>query len=102
MGDPIIEEIELEKFTSFNSFIKKSRNMTPRILSIQLKELGSAGLIKKEAQAASRKTTRYKLTAKGQEMHKIITEIKKWNIRWNKAPASCISTACTECDSFRI
>lgn len=98
---PIIEEIASGKFSGFNKFVKKSRNITARTLSIQLKELEAAGLVEKSNnEHKNRKTTSYSLTGKGQELHRIITEIKGWNIKWNNVPAHCLKLSCTECQKY--
>jgi len=97
---PIIEEIAFSKF-GFNRFLTQS-NLTPRILSIQLKELEDAGMIKKRFyKRANRKVAEYVLTQKGLELHDIITKIKLWNMKWSKVPDFCLSTPCTECPKYR-
>ncbi len=93
---PLIEEIALNDFNGFNNFLEKSK-ITPRILSMQLKELENTGVIKKKNSNAK---TKYVLTEKGHELHNIITEIKRWNLRWGDVPESCLSTPCTECSMY--
>lgn len=92
---PVIEEIAMKKFSGFNSFIGRTKRMTPRILSLQLKELEKAGLIKRRHPVGC--ATEYALTKKGRELHGLITEIKKWSIRWNKVPGSCLGASCAGC-----
>ena len=97
----IIEEIAFERFDSFNGFLRKSKSITPRTLSSQLKELEAAGLVKKKYYNNSNNTAvTYNLTPKGKEMHSIIGNIKKWSAKWNKMPESCLSIPCTECPQF--
>ncbi|MCX6815920.1 MAG: helix-turn-helix domain-containing protein [Candidatus Aenigmarchaeota archaeon] len=97
---PVFEEIAFEKFNGFNSFISRFPNITPRILSRQLKEMEDEDLIKKTfVKKQNQNITKYMLTAKGKEMQKIILEIKKWNMRWNKTSDTCLHTACSECQS---
>jgi len=95
---PILEEIAFGNFHSFNTFIRKSRSITPRVLSNQLKELETAGLIKKDVSSS---TTSYTLTPKGSEFHKLIKKMKKWNVKWNTVPAYCLQIPCTSCPNFR-
>jgi DNA-binding HxlR family transcriptional regulator len=99
---PIFEEIVLGKFDGFNSFLSKSGgDITPRILSRQLKELEEEGIIKKVSQKKDRQTiTRYVVTPKGREIHNLIIDIKKWNIKWNKTPEVCLSTSCADCKAY--
>ena len=58
-----------------------------------LKELTKAGLIEKSDNA-------YSLTEKGSELCNAIDEIKKWNIKWNNSPKSCLKSSCMECGYF--
>lgn len=68
---PIMTEVALGGFDGFNNFARRVP-LTPRILSKQLKELETAGLIKRLEAAR----TRYELTEK------------------------CLETPCTRCDSL--
>jgi DNA-binding HxlR family transcriptional regulator len=94
----IVEEMALGKFDGFNSFLRKTKGLTPRTLSQELKALESAGVVRKTSTVSNNQTsTRYALTKKGRELHGAITEIKKWNVKWNKTPAVCLSIPCSEC-----
>ncbi len=98
---PIIEEIALGSFDGFNIIMNKMNDITPRTLSLHLQELENAGIIRKKLiQIDNKQNTQYNLTKKGKELHGIITEIKQWNIRWNKIPELCLTTPCTECPNF--
>lgn len=99
---PIIEEIALGKFYGFNKFLKKA-DVTPRILSRQMKELEEAGIVEKRYHVQNnRKITEYILTKKGAEFHKVIVKAKKWNIKWNNIQKLCLHTPCTECVQYKI
>lgn len=91
---PVIEEIAFGRFEGFNRFLSKTRGITPRTLSLQLKELENSGVI---AKINGQNAATYRLTKKGLELHGIITEIKKWNVRWNAVPERCLKNTCTEC-----
>jgi DNA-binding HxlR family transcriptional regulator len=93
---PLIEEIALGKFTGFNEFSRAAK-ITPHVLSIRLKELEDEGIIAKKMVGDKTKVTNYLLTEKGQDIHGIIVKMKKWNIKWEGAPKSCLKTSCTEC-----
>ena len=98
---PIVQEIALGKFCGFNRFMSKAGNITPRILSKQLKELEDAGLIKKITKRHSNsQLTEYALTKKGLEFHKIIRELKKWSRKWDNTPENCLKIVCTECPKY--
>lgn len=90
----LLSDIRMNKFKGFYNFTVKTK-ITPRTLSQQLKELEKAGLIKKRIEEGG-----YSLTLKGEEMCKLIDEIKKWNIKWNTIPEDCLKRSCSECKLF--
>lgn len=89
---PLLIEIKMGKFKGFYKFTISS-SITPKTLSNELKELTQAGLIEKSDNA-------YSLTEKGLELCNAIDEIKKWNIKWNNTPKSCLGWSCMECGYF--
>src|SRR3989304_7336362 len=92
---PVFEEIALNRFEGFNSFVKKDGSITPKILSMELQELQKGGLIKRTSDKGSKKTS-YVLTDKGREFHDVIKKMKKWNEKWNNTP-ECTNISCTDC-----
>lgn len=73
----IISEIASSEFVGFNSFRKKIGSITPKILSAYIKDLESTGIIsKKTLVVESRATSRYELTKKGKELHRLISKIR--------------------------
>ena len=93
----IVEEIALDRFEGFNEFIRKSRHLTPHILSMELQEMEKAGFVKK---GSKNSTTSYKLTQKGKDLHAIIRRMKEWSIKWHRSDELCKSITCTECPDF--
>ena len=94
---PIVEELALGSFLGFNRFVSAAFGITPRVLSMRLSEMESAGLIVK---TPTNGQTRYTLTGKGLELHELITDIKKWNVKWNSIAEECVRIPCTRCDGF--
>lgn len=94
----IIEEIAFGKFEGFNSFLERSNKITPRVLSLELKELESNGFIRRKQ--GNRKTD-YVLTKKGAEAHNLIIQLKKWAMKWAKnTPSDCPEKSCLVCQAF--
>ncbi len=93
----IIEEVALGKFRGFNEFSRKA-NITPRSLSIHLKDLEKNRIISKISNGSR---SEYALTEKGRDLHKVVASIKKWNVKWGKVPKECVATSCTECGLYR-
>jgi len=95
---PLIEEVAHREIYSFNRLVKKAHGATPRIISMQLKELEKSGIIKKEFRAQdNRKFAAYSLTKKGTELQRVINGMKAWNVKWNRVPEFCLNTPCLEC-----
>lgn len=89
---PLLIEIKMGKFKGFYKFTTSS-SITPKTLSNELKELTQAGLIEKSDRS-------YSLTKKGLELCNAVDEIKKWSIKWNNSPKSCLENSCMECNYF--
>lgn len=97
----LFEEIALDRFEGFNQLLRKTKSVTPKIVSLHLKELETAGLITKKMILRNNcRVTNYTVTAKGREFHEIIRHMKKWNMKWKTAPSYCLSTPCSECPLF--
>ena len=90
---PILLEMRAGKFEGFYGFSMRSK-VTPRTLSKQLKELEKDGLIKKTDSG------KYDLGEKGEELCKIIDELKKWNVKWNNIHPTCLDKTCVGCRYF--
>ncbi len=96
---PVFEEVAYGRFDGFNRFLERSKSMTPRILSIRLRELERAGLVKKASKPAEADV--YALTERGKELQGIVLEFKKWGVRNRFAPDVCLKAPCTECPNFK-
>ncbi len=72
--------------------------ITPKILSLRLKELEKEKLIKKKIDT-SKFPIRcdYSLTKRGDDFIKIIKDIKKWALKWNIKNKVCEETNCKNC-----
>ncbi len=88
----IVEEIAFGRFTGFNEVLRRTA-MTPRTLSRKVKRLEESGLIQK----LGGPETKYQLTEKGKDIHRLVTEIKRVHEKWGDVPGTCESTPCTEC-----
>ena len=90
---PLLYELRLGKFQGFYKFTAKTK-ITPRTLSRELTELAKAGLIEKDV------NERYFLTEKGEELCRLVDDIKRWNIKWNSTHENCMNRSCIECGYF--
>ncbi len=81
------------------SEIKSSiQDITPKILSLRLKELEKEGLILKKVDASSFPIkSEYALTESGEEFIKIIKDLKSWSLKWKFDNKICANARCKEC-----
>lgn len=72
--------------------------ISPKMLSLRLRELESEGLITREADTRSVPfRTYYSLTGRGEGLIRIIEEIKRWGLRWGMGSTSCEGIDCRKC-----
>lgn len=72
--------------------------ITPKILSLRLKELEKEKLLKKRVDASNFPIKcEYSLTKSGEDFIKIIKYIKKWALKWNIKNKVCEETNCKNC-----
>ena len=75
----IIRALLLSKYR-FNELNKKIPNITPRMLSKELKELELNGVVKRTVYNTVPVTVEYELTSSGLLMKDLIGELVKWGI----------------------
>ena len=96
----LLELYKGNDFTKRYSEIKKDLPLiTPKILSLRLKELEKEKLIQKKIDnSVIPVKCEYTLTDSGEDFIKIIENIKKWALKWKKYNKLCFSTDCKECE----
>ncbi|MFW3147139.1 MAG: winged helix-turn-helix transcriptional regulator [Thermoplasmatota archaeon] len=73
-------------------------DITPKILSMRLKELEEAGLITKSVDASTVPIkTEYDLTESGLELIEVIKQFKCWALKWKVDNKICEKLDCSEC-----
>ncbi|WP_330404478.1 winged helix-turn-helix transcriptional regulator [Vallitalea okinawensis] len=66
----------------FGELRKSLVGISPKTLSVRLKELESKGIIERTAYPTIPPTVEYSLTEKGKSLKKIIKEMKLWGAIW--------------------
>jgi DNA-binding HxlR family transcriptional regulator len=83
----------------YNQIKKDLSEITPKILSLRLKELEKDNIIIKETITDTTPIkTYYSLTESGIELIKIIQNLKKWGLKWNIYNEECDKTYCKHCN----
>jgi DNA-binding HxlR family transcriptional regulator len=72
--------------------------ITPKILSLRLKELEKEGLLNKKVDAKQFPIKcEYTLTKSGKDFINIIKDIKRWALKWKTENKICQRTDCQNC-----
>jgi DNA-binding HxlR family transcriptional regulator len=96
----LLELYRGESKTRRYSELKKGLpEITPKILSLRLKELEKEGLVSKRIDASSVPIkSEYSLTKSGEDFISIIKDIKKWALRWKVKNIVCEKANCEDCE----
>ncbi len=95
----LMQEIRLNGDKGFNAISRRMGKISPKLLSQRLKDLEDAGVIKKEtSDGKAPLRTSYRLTKKGEELNRIIADLKKWNVKYhNRSDLDCFKKDCVKC-----
>lgn len=76
----------------------KMEDITPKVLSERLKELEKEGLITRKVDASQFPVkTEYSLTDSGRDFIPIISQMKRWALKWKSHNELCESVDCKNC-----
>ncbi len=78
----VLRDIGFRKIDRFNRLLESIPGVTPRVLSIRLKELRDAGLIKCVENIGSPKVVRWGLTEKGSDALPILLQFIAFGSKW--------------------
>lgn len=81
----------------YNELKTRVRGITPKMLSMRLRELESWGLINKRVEKSIPVECHYGLTRSGREFFSIIKELKKWSLKWKVKNKACSGLLCRDC-----
>ncbi len=65
----------------FNQLIGRIDGISPRIFTLQLKELESDGIILRDVRSTSPKCVEYSLTEKGKSLLPILAQLAEWGLQ---------------------
>ena len=78
----IIRDIGMRKVQRFSELLRSIHGLTPRILSMRLKELEKEGLIKRIEERNSPRLVRWELTEKGIDTLPILMDFVAFGSKW--------------------
>lgn len=74
-------------------------DITPKVLSMRLRELEKQGLVKHRVDSKSFPVkSKYALSQSGEDFIKVVKGIKRWGLRWKVKNEECESMNCRECE----
>jgi DNA-binding HxlR family transcriptional regulator len=79
----IIRDIGLNKIGRFNRLLESIQGLTPRVLSMRLKELEKEGLIECEVEKKSPMMVLWRLTEKGKDTLPILLQMVAFSSKWH-------------------
>ena len=87
------------KWKRYSELKKKLLNITPKVLSMRLKELEKNGLVKHKIDASKFPIkSKYVLTESGEDFVKVIKKVKTWGLKWKIKNRTCEKQNCEECE----
>ena len=97
----LIQEIALNGDKGFNFLFYRMRKISPKILSRRLEELEKLRIIEREVIFHSKPLrTKYVLTEKGEELQRIIADIKSLNTKYSDIKLECSNKECVKCGLY--
>lgn len=94
----LLELFKGPKLKRYCEIKKGLEDITPKVLSLRLKELEKEGLIHKDIDAGTFPVKcEYSLTKSGEDFMAIIKDIKRWALRWKLRNKVCENADCRNC-----
>ena len=78
----IIRDIGVYKITRFNRLLESIKGITPRVLSMRLKELEKKGYIERVEERSSPMIVQWRLTEKGKDTLPILMQLVAFGSKW--------------------
>ncbi len=99
---PVLQELYYSRaMLSFNYLGNTISGATQRNLSLSLKELQDAGLIRKTESVIGRaKHTGYAITERGRALINVINAVKQLGVSWYGMDPRCKNFNCASCEFF--
>lgn len=77
----VLRDVAFRPESSFTQILSRTRGLTPRVLSMRLRDLRAEGLVEKVADGSDERRFHYRLTAKGVDAVPILTALVAFGIR---------------------
>lgn len=97
---PILLELSKgnNKWKRYSMLKNALPEITPKVLSLRLKELEKEGMVSRRVDASTAPIkSEYSLTAGGEDFILIIKGMKQWALKWKFKNKACSGTDCENC-----
>lgn len=82
---PVLRDVAFFGEMTFTGILRNSSGLTPRVLSMRLRDLRQEGLIDRVVNPENPREVRYRLTAKGEDAVPILAALNRFGIRYHAA-----------------
>ena len=77
----VLRDVAFFRDVTFSQILRSNDGMTPRVLSMRLKDLQEEGLIQRTVDSDDERQVRYRLTTKGKDVVPILTAFIQFGMR---------------------
>jgi DNA-binding HxlR family transcriptional regulator len=79
----VLRDVAFSRDATFSQILRKNPGLTPRALSIRLRDLQREGVIERMADALDNRKVHYRLTKQGEDVVPILTALIQYGIRYH-------------------
>ena len=79
----VLRDVAFSRDATFSQILRKNPGLTPRALSIRLRDLQREGVIERVADAVDNRKVHYRLTKQGEDVVPILTALIQYGIRYH-------------------
>ncbi len=79
----VLRDVAFRGDVAFGELLANNRGLTPRVLSLRLRDLREEGLIRRVEDRADRRRVHYRLTVQGRDAVPVLTALIQYSIRYH-------------------
>jgi DNA-binding HxlR family transcriptional regulator len=79
----VLRDVAFSRDITFSQILRKNSGLTPRALSIRLRDLQKEGVIERVADAVDNRKVHYRLTRQGEDVVPILTALIQYGVRYH-------------------
>ncbi len=77
----VLRDVAFQRDVTFGQLLRRNPEMTPRVLSMRLRDLRKEGVIERLADSEDGRKVHYRLTERGQDVVPVLTALIQYGIR---------------------